>query len=318
MFSNNKCPICRNNAGIFPTSEHIEINCLKCGKYKYSKVLEKELPLSEREKTLFSGFLRDTPGFYITQSNLNELKNIIRMPSVSEKADRALLAFESLTEVPGDQLQFAEGDNEYLLISGESYIINPQEWRFIINDLLRNEAGYIKMIAANRYQITPQGWNYISEIKRINKDSYTVFIAMWFDKKVAKTRDSIKQAIINAGYTPIIIDEVDHNDDVTDKIISHINRARFVVADLTEQRGGVYYEAGYAKGLGIPVIFTVRENQLDPPKTDNNPDPKRVHFDINHYKIIKWSENKLPNFIEELKNRITATIGDGPFMSLDS
>ncbi len=37
---------------------------------------------------------------------------------------------------------------------------------------------------------------------------------------------------------------------------------RFMIADFTGHRGGVYFEAGFAHGLGIPVIWTCREDQL--------------------------------------------------------
>ena len=128
---------------------------------------------------------------------------------------------------------------------------------------------------------------------------------VWFDPKIKKTRDVIKQAIRDAGYDPKIVDEEEHNDDVTDKIITMINRAKFVVADFTEQRAGVYYEAGYAKGLNIPVIHTVNKDEI-----------AQLHFDINHQNFIAWEKDNLVEFQEKLKNRITATIGDGPYLNI--
>jgi hypothetical protein len=35
-----------------------------------------------------------------------------------------------------------------------------------------------------------------------------------------------------------------------------------LVADFTGQRGGVYWEAGFAQGLGIPVIRTCKSDEL--------------------------------------------------------
>ena len=35
-----------------------------------------------------------------------------------------------------------------------------------------------------------------------------------------------------------------------DRIIAQIRASKFVVADFTRNRGGVYYEAGFALGLG--------------------------------------------------------------------
>lgn len=54
-------------------------------------------------------------------------------------------------------------------------------------------------------------------------------------------------------------------------------------------------------GLGLPVIWTVRENDLD-----------KVHFDNRQYNFILWSENDLADFSYRLQLRIEATIGKGP------
>jgi hypothetical protein len=68
-----------------------------------------------------------------------------------------------------------------------------------------------------------------------------------------------------------------------------------------DNRGGVYYEAGFAKGLGHEVIWTVREDHLDD-----------VHFDTRQYNFLRWQTNDLPGFAKALQNRIEATIGKGP------
>jgi nucleoside 2-deoxyribosyltransferase len=117
-----------------------------------------------------------------------------------------------------------------------------------------------------------------------------------------------------AGYDPKIVNAEPFNGDIVDKIITLINRARFVIADLTGQRQGVYFEAGYAKGLNITVIYTVRKDEIGPKPSKINPDPLKVHFDLNHQNIITWKEDELEGFQRRLKDRITATIGDGPLL----
>ncbi len=94
------------------------------------------------------------------------------------------------------------------------------------------------------------------------------------------------------------IDNKEHTNKICDEIIAEIRRSRFVVAEFTGQRNGVYYEAGFAAGLGIPVICTCRE--------DNIAD---LHFDIRQYNCIDW---KTPEeLFERLRNRILAVIGEG-------
>lgn len=64
-------------------------------------------------------------------------------------------------------------------------------------------------------------------------------------------------------------------------------------------RGGVYFEAGFALGLNIPVIYMCKDDQID-----------NVHFDTRQYNHILWKDAK--ELKEKLSNRISATIGDGP------
>jgi nucleoside 2-deoxyribosyltransferase len=74
------------------------------------------------------------------------------------------------------------------------------------------------------------------------------------------------------GYTAYRVDEEPHSDNIIFRIMAEIKNSRFVVADVTEQKNGVYFEAGYALGLGLPVIWTVRKD-----------DAKNVHFDTAQY-----------------------------------
>jgi nucleoside 2-deoxyribosyltransferase len=99
------------------------------------------------------------------------------------------------------------------------------------------------------------------------------------------------------------IDKKDHNNKIDDEIVSEIRRSRFLVADFTcepeKVRGGVYFEAGFALGLGLPVIWTCKHTSLDD-----------LHFDTRQYAHIVWETPD--NLYAQLRNRIGATIGDGP------
>ena len=64
-------------------------------------------------------------------------------------------------------------------------------------------------------------------------------------------------------------------------------------------RGGVYFEAGFAFGLNIPVIYLCREKEID-----------KIHFDTRQYHHITWSDAE--ELRRDLKNRILALIGEGP------
>ncbi len=81
--------------------------------------------------------------------------------------------------------------------------------------------------------------------------------------------------------------------------MTEIRRSRFIVADYTEQRGGVYFEAGFALGLGLTVIPTVRAD-----------DVSKLHFDIKHLNTLVWESPQ--ELSRALQRRIRAVIGAGP------
>lgn len=119
---------------------------------------------------------------------------------------------------------------------------------------------------------------------------------MWFDEKnkeLEKVRNVIKTTVKDCGFFPILIDEKEHNNQIVPEIFYEIERCVFMIADLTGQRNGVYYEAGYAKGCGRPVILTCK-------KSDN----KRPHFDVKQQNTIFY--DGLSDLSKRLKDRITS------------
>jgi len=131
------------------------------------------------------------------------------------------------------------------------------------------------------------------------------FVAMSFDKSLHDVWiNGFVPAIRAAGYSPVRIDDEDFIGGISDQIISEIRRSRFVVADYTGQRNGVYFEAGFALGLGLFVIQTCREDEVD-----------KLHFDIRHINTLTWV--KPEDLIDSLSKRIRAVIGAGPNVDRD-
>ena len=99
--------------------------------------------------------------------------------------------------------------------------------------------------------------------------------------------------------TPVRVDRVEHTNRIDDEIVAQIRTASFVVADFTGHRGGVYFEAGFALGLNLPVIWTCRKADM-----------ADLHFDIRQYNTIDWDSPE--NLALRLQRRIEATLGKGP------
>ena len=61
--------------------------------------------------------------------------------------------------------------------------------------------------------------------------------------------DGFKPAIEDDNRTKAVrIDRLEHNRKIDDEIIAEIRRSRYLVADFTGNRAGVYFEAGFALG----------------------------------------------------------------------
>lgn len=158
---------------------------------------------------------------------------------------------------------------------------------------LKSMLGYIAGIGRM------QRFGYLKDqFSGVNNDTSQIcFVAMSF----APNREDIfsigiKPAVESLGYTALRIDTQPHNDKIDSRIIELIMKSRFVVADFTDQRNGVYYEAGFAKGLGLPVIQTCM-----------NEDFNNMHFDVRSINTLHYdTPSKL---MPILKKQIAETIG---------
>jgi hypothetical protein len=183
------------------------------------------------------------------------------------------------------------------------YLINYLSSETLIQNIVFN-ANIPGETGIFEYIITPQGFAALANLDNKVTESKQAFIAMWFDDSMTNTYDNgIAPAVRDAGYEPMRIDRSEHNNKIDDEIVSEIRRSKFLVADFTQgemgARGGVYYEAGFAHGLNIPVIFCCREDAIG-----------NVHFDTRQYNHIIW--NTPEELRTKLAQRISATVGDGP------
>ena len=238
---------------------------------------------------------------------------------VHERADRLLQYIERETPrinatvdfrdylgmYPNSDMKLELPDLNFMEMLAVSESIDWGEMDYLL-DHLQSKKFLERNGVNNREQacrLTPDGYSRLADLEKVNTASSKVFVAMWFDESMeAVWAKGIAPAIEDAGYEPIRIDKKEHLNKIDDEIIAEIRRSRFVVADFTQggdgARGGVYYEAGFAHGLNIPVIFSCRADVLED-----------VHFDTRQYNHIVW---ETPDELREsLQNRIAAVIGDG-------
>jgi nucleoside 2-deoxyribosyltransferase len=147
--------------------------------------------------------------------------------------------------------------------------------------------------------VTVPGWAAIANLAKPRLDCQQGFVAMWFsdDERIKSAFvDGIKKLDEDTGFSMFRIDMTHFNEKICDKILVEIRKSRFLIADVTGHRQGVYFEAGFAMGLGLPVIWTCHRDDL------NN-----CHFDTRQYNHIEWTSPE--DLRDKLRDRILATIG---------
>ena len=127
----------------------------------------------------------------------------------------------------------------------------------------------------------------------------TVFIIMSFKKEFDELYNVYKVVCKKFGFNAVRTDKVLSLDKILPRILQGIRHSAFVIADVTETSPNVFYEIGYAEGLGRPVIATA--------KVDT-----KLPFDIVDTPVTFWSSlEDLESKLEPLINEVKISLGKG-------
>ena len=147
------------------------------------------------------------------------------------------------------------------------------------------------------------GWQRVDELNRQAKDSKKAFIAMKFGSAELDLmlRAHWIPAVAKTGFRLQRLDDEPKAGLIDDRLRTEIRTSRFLLADLTHSNPGAYWEAGYAEGLGRPVIYLCRQDVFDDVST-------RPHFDTNHHLTVRWDPAQPEASCVELKSIIRVTL----------
>jgi len=210
---------------------------------------------------------------------------------IEAKTDEILRYIARKSTFPGYSISFS-ADYDYPV----GYCRNAAEAAFYISHL-RNMGFIAGNIPSPLVSLSADGWKRVSSFQIQNVESKQAFVAMSFAKAFDGVFiDGIEPVAEHTGYKMLRMDGRQFNGKICDEIILEIRRSRFVVAEVSGQNRGVYYEAGFAMGMGIPVIWCCKETAIG-----------KCHFDTRQFNHIVWKDPV--DLKTKLANRIMATIG---------
>lgn len=314
MSTSISCPVCgpvhHGNATAFETGRDSDgIDCEVCGRFEISGstrpgiVNPKVANLNAVQRASLSHRLRrqvqEGHAPMVTTESLKPLLGNARLPSPSMQAS-------NLIRFIGDQV--SQTGDPYFLEEATAAIVgapNPNALYRLIDQLINRghilKAGSDKransrggIVQRSLFDLTLDGWEKYENERRGQSAGQYGFIALQFGDSVLD--DFVSNVVKPTVRDGIGYDLVDMRDIAQAGVIDNIMRAQirdaaFVIVDLTHDNSGAYWEAGYAEGLGKPVIFICERTKFENAKT---------HFDTNHCTTVLWSEDNGDVFRREL------------------
>ncbi len=308
-----ECPVCNSKLKGFKDLGRKNLyECPRCGQYSMSYEAQQDLA-SLLSRGVNSNARLSHALYYMTKRQqwalvtTELLKNILdntELPRPQEQLENLILWLGEIQPNMGATIQ-AEEDAIAAVgavdISSLGFLVSQG----IDVGLLKGGVEYYVdgNCAIHSLQLTLAGWQLFEDLQRGKSTSRIAFMAMQFGDGVLDRIyiDHFKGGVAATGFDLKRVDEGQPAGLIDDRLRVEIRQCRFLIADLTHQNRGAYWEAGFAEGLGKPVSYTCRKDVFDD-KT------KGTHFDTNHHLTVTWEPDKLDDAVDRLKATIRATL----------
>lgn len=292
------CPVCGHDRALIQATQAdaCDVQCARCGSFTITGVAMVTVPQLGELRHMLCGVLRHSSDagtwITVTSDNIDEL--LARAPttfSINKLIEEVLLLIAARTSAAktlrGNVIM--EGDDFPL------FFLKSEEDLWYVMSMLR-DLGLLTLQGVINAKLpvalTVAGWQRVDELQSLRGRPAQAFVAMWFDSALRDAYDhGIKPALEATGFDVVRVDLVHHSDRIDDRILAEIRRSGLLVGDFSGHRQGVYFETGFALGLGVPVIWTCRTTDIE-----------AAHFDTRQYNHIVWAN------VGELKERLEARI----------
>ena len=303
------CPICKssiqtpNQNNDFDGSSY---KCNRCGDFAISSTIEATLPnlnLSDVDVAKISHAIRQAcKSGQKVSLDFPLITEILKLslPNPSEQADLLIRWLGEQQTDPGKSFTL-------LKESGVAIIgaLSIQGFEWILCHLVKS--GLVGTGSNSPTQssvglaLTFDGWRYFEKLKISGKSYRKAFMAMKFGDETLDwmLENVFKPSVAQTGFQLNKLDDQPRAGLIDNRLRVDIQSSDFLIADLTHDNHGAYWEAGYAEGIGKSVIYTCEKNKFCSEKT---------HFDTNHHLTILWNKESWESTCEQLKATIRATL----------
>lgn len=300
------CPVCKRSAHESVAEAHAVhyYDCDRCGPYRMTWAAVQHVPRVVRtpeQQAVLSYAIRRMSRVHdedavplnaplITRDLMMAILNNTTLPDPPEQVNNLILWIGEHTE-SGEGIQIDIYRDGAVIGSatdaGASFVLGYVQSEKLVT------------VDAQKYVLSIKGWERHREIKRGALDSRKAFMAMQYgDAELDSVlRNCFVPAVEATGFTLKLLYEEPKAGSIDDRMRAELLTSRFVIADLTHENRGAYWEAGFAEGAGKPVIYTCKKGHIP-----------NIHFDTNHHLTVEWDPDDLPNAGRKLKNTIRATL----------
>ena len=267
--------------------------CEKCGKYYINDTLKNSILKREDKSNYYkiSSWIREQNDDFSNTPTLDNFDKIlkIRERTIQEKFDLVMSYISKHNNI--------KNMNDAII---KSWIKNDDEFLIIYQEILDKKLIKGNRLIGGRGQkinfagVTFQGLQYIESLNQPNKSSKNIFVAFNFSDELNTIFNThVKEAIEELGFIYTIVNQnsTEHDKAISDEIIAKLKSSRIVIADFTNHRNSVYFEAGFAMGMKIPIIWTCKKGHID-----------ELSFDTRQYPHLEWKDG------EDLKKQISDRI----------
>ena len=308
------CPVCRGQFGLCRTvatpRDADAFACDGCGQFEISRTaivswFEQEGRLTAMQRAAISHAMRTaTRGSgapMVTTTWLESFAPNARLPTPAVQATNLIQRIGDAVAETGEGY-FIDDVVDTPLVGAFNRMMFDQLLTELINRGVVIRGGQasvqnprdVGMLSGHIFSLSLVGWERYEAEKRGTFAGRYGFIAMKFGDPVldpfveATIKPAVREAI---AYELVDLRNVSRAGVIDNILRAQIRDSAFVLVDLTHDNAGAYWEAGYAEGLGKPVIYICQQAKFDVAKT---------HFDTNHCTTVMWTVEEPAPFIEQL------------------